>query len=93
MENYHIDESDEDFSDDDSEAGEDKPMTIEDEVEVIGGILNEVINERQAEEGIDAIEEGIETEDLSSIDDLLTRDNYSEILEDFKEKVFFRFTL
>ena len=92
MENYHIDESDEDFSDDDSEAGEDKPMTIEDEVEVIGGILNEVINERQAEEGIDAIEEGIETEDLSSIDDLLTRDNYSEILEDFKEKVFM-FTL
>ena len=92
MENHHISDSDEYSSDDDSEAGEDEPMAIEDEVEVIGVILNEVINERQAEEGIDAVEEGVETEEVSSIDDMLTRDNYTELLEDFKEKVF-TFTL
>ena len=92
MENYHLNDSDEDFSDDDSEAGEDDPMDIEDEIEVIGVILNEVINERQAEEGTDTVEEGVETEEVSSIDDMLTRDNYTELLEDFKEKVFM-FTL
>ena len=97
MENHHLNDSDEDFSDDDSsdndsEDGEDEPMAIEDEVEVIGVILNEVINERQAEEGIDAVEEGVETEEVSSIDDMLTRDNYTELLEDFKEMVF-TFTL
>ena len=85
--NNEINESDEEDSDDDSETGEDEPMDTKDEVEVIGIILNEVINERQAKEGIDSKEEGVETEELSSIDDLLKRENYTELMEDFKEKV------
>ena len=87
-----IDESDEEDSDNDSETGEDEPMSTEDEVEVIGHILNEVINERQPEEGIYGKEAGTETEELSPIDNLLARDNYPQLMEHFKEKVF-NFTL
>ena len=83
-----IDESDEEDSDNDSETGEDKHMSTEDEVEVIGQILNDVINDRQAAEGIYAEEAGAETEELSSIDNLLTRSNYPQLMELFKEKVF-----
>ena len=85
-----IDESDEEDSDNDSESGEDEPMSTEDEVEVIGNILNEVINKRQAE-GI-YVEAGTEIEELSPIDNLLTRNNYPQLMEHFKEKVF-NFTL
>ena len=79
MEKFHSDERDED-SDGDSESEEDEPMDMADEVEVIGDILNEVVNELQDEEGAETVE-------VSSIDDMLKKDNYTEIMEGFKEKV------
>ena len=59
-------------------------MDTIDKVEVIGIILNEVVNERQAKEGIDSKEKEVETEELSCIDDWLKRENYTELMEDFK---------
>ena len=87
MEKFHSDESDED-SDNDRESGEADVMEIDDEVEVLGLILKEVVEDLQSKEGGEEEGEGDEdAEDISSVDDMIHKDNYPEVLEAFREKV------
>ena len=88
---YHSDESDED-SDNARESLEEDVMEIDDEVEVLGLILKEVIADRQsnkgdAEEGEEQGEGDEDDEDISSVDDMIHKDNYTEVMEAFREKV------
>ena len=79
----HSNESD-DVSDAGCESGEDEindaTMNMDDEVEVLGLILKEVISEQQDKESE-------EINDISSVDDMLHKDNYIKIVEGFREKV------
>ena len=87
MEKFHSDESDED-SDNAKESGEDEPMEIDDEVEVLGLILKEVIADRQSNDGGEEEGEGDEGgEDISSVDDMIHKDNHTEVMGAFREKV------
>ena len=87
MEKFHSDESDED-SDNDRESGEEEFTEIDDEVEVLGVILKEVVEDRQSNDGGEEEGEGDEdAEDISSVDDMIHKDNYTEVMEAFREKV------
>ena len=91
MEKFHSDESDED-SENGSDSGEVEVMEIDDEVEVLGLILKEVIADRQSNKGGEEEGEGQgegdeDDEDISSVDDMIHKDNYTEVMEAFREKV------
>ena len=91
MEKFHSDESDKD-SDNASDTGEVEVMDIDDEVEVIGLILKEVIADHQSnkggeEEGEEQGERDEDDEDITSLDDMMHKDNYTEVMEAFRQKV------